>query len=411
MKTKEIAIIGAGISGLIAAHNLENAGYNYTVFEDKDRVGGRLKTDYREGLQFDHGFQILMTAYPAVQKYLDLELLHLEKFISGAKIFQNKNVETIGDPRQDLSLAFPTLKANIGSFADKRKILQLSRALNKKTLDDIFHAKEKTTHQYLTDYGFSAQIIDGFFKPFFAGIFLEEALETSSRHFEFVYKMLSSGDVALPKKGIQAIPNQLFAQLNRENFDFNKSVSSIKGQTIDFENGDQKSFDYIIIATDASRFLTNLKNQAVQWHQVENFYFKVDQKVYKKNFIGLMPITCVVNNFNYCNTSTDLNVLSVSVVREYDDTKEELIEQIKQELSEHAGITVTDCLKHYKIQKALPQMASVNYMMPASETQLTDHIFLAGDHLSNASLNAAMLNGESAAQAIIQRIKNGIINV
>ncbi|MDN6309816.1 MAG: FAD-dependent oxidoreductase, partial [Psychroflexus sp.] len=409
--TKEIAIIGAGMSGLVAAHNLESAGYNYTVYEDKDRVGGRLKTDYREGLQFDHGFQILMTAYPAVQKYLNLELLHLEKFISGAKIFKNKNVETIGDPRQDLSLAFSTLKANIGSFADKRKILKLSRTLKNKTLDAIFHAEEKTTLQYLIDYDFSEQIIADFFKPFFAGIFLEENLETSSRHFEFIYKMLSSGDVALPKKGIQAIPNQIYAQLNHENFDFNRSVSSIKGQTIDFENGDQKSFDYIIIATDASRFLSNLKNQAVLWHQVENFYFKVDQKVYKKNFIGLMPIDCIVNNFNYCNTSTDLDVLSVSVVRQHDYTKEELIEKIKHELLEHAGMTVTDCLKYYKIQKALPQMVSVNYMMPASETQLTDHVFLAGDHLSNASLNSAMLNGESAAQAIIQKIKNGIINI
>lgn len=411
MNTKEIAIIGAGMSGMIAAYNLEKKGYNYTVYESTDRVGGRLKTDYRDGLQFDHGFQILMTAYPAVQKYLDLDLLNLEKFISGAKIFKNLKVETIGDPRQDVSLAIPTLTADIGSFSDKLKVLKLSREVKKKSFDDIFLAEEKTTYKYLIDYGFSEEIINRFFKPFFSGIFLEEDLETSSRHFEFIYKMFSSGDVAIPKKGIQAIPNQIYAKLKRENFEFNKKVDSIKNQTVHFENGDQKSFDYIIIATDASRFISNLRKQTVQWHEVENFYFKVEEKIYKKNFIGLMPTETLVNNFNYCNFSSSENVLSVSVVRQHDLIQTELIEKIKEELAEHAGIKITECLKHYRIPKALPKMVSVNYMMPKTETQLTDHIFLAGDHLSNASLNAAMLNGESAAQAIIQKIENGIINI
>ena len=49
--------------------------------------------------------------------------------------------------------------------------------------------------------------------------------------------------------------------------------------------------------------------------------------------------------------------------------------------------------------------------MPPSETQLKDRIFLAGDQLSNGSLNAAMLNGESAARAVIAKIKDGFINV
>lgn len=410
MNTKEIAIIGAGMSGLIAAQNLEEKGYNYTVYESSDRVGGRLKTDYRDGLQFDHGFQILMTAYPAVQKYLDLDLLNLEKFISGAKIFKNQKIETIGDPRQDISLALPTLTADIGSFSDKLKVLKLSQEVKKKSLDDIFLAEEKTTYKYLTEYGFSKEIIDRFFKPFFSGIFLEEDLETSSRHFEFVYKMFSSGNVAIPKKGIQAIPNQIYAKLKRENIEFNKKVDSIKNQTIYFENGDEKSFDYIIIATDASRFISNLRKQAVQWHEVENFYFKVKERIYQKNFIGLMPTETFVNNFSYCNLSLNENVLSVSVVRQHNFSQPELIEKIKDELEKHAGITITECVKHYRISQALPKMVSVNYMMPKTETQLTDYIFLAGDHLSNASLNAAMLNGESAAQAIIQKIENGIIN-
>ena len=47
--------------------------------------------------------------------------------------------------------------------------------------------------------------------------------------------------------------------------------------------------------------------------------------------------------------------------------------------------------------------------MNASETQLTDSVFLAGDQLSNGSLNAAMLNGKAAANAVISKIEGSVI--
>ena len=76
-KEYNIHIIGAGISGLIAAQVLENYGYAPTVIEATDRVGGRVKTDRVNGYQLDHGFQVLLSAYPAAQKYLDYEALDL----------------------------------------------------------------------------------------------------------------------------------------------------------------------------------------------------------------------------------------------------------------------------------------------------------------------------------------------
>jgi len=72
MQDQKIAIIGAGLSGLVAAINLENAGFEPEIFEATDRAGGRVKTDYREGYIFDHGFQVLLTEYPATQKILKL---------------------------------------------------------------------------------------------------------------------------------------------------------------------------------------------------------------------------------------------------------------------------------------------------------------------------------------------------
>ena len=70
MQDHKIHIIGAGVSGLIAAQVLEEKGFSPIIMEATDRVGGRVKTDIVDGYQLDHGFQVLLTAYPAAQKYL-----------------------------------------------------------------------------------------------------------------------------------------------------------------------------------------------------------------------------------------------------------------------------------------------------------------------------------------------------
>jgi len=46
MQDHSAIIVGAGFSGLIAAEALTNAGWDVTVLEARDRVGGRAWTDH-----------------------------------------------------------------------------------------------------------------------------------------------------------------------------------------------------------------------------------------------------------------------------------------------------------------------------------------------------------------------------
>src|SRR5258707_12475535 len=41
---KKIAVIGAGLAGLSAAYELQSVGYEVTVFEAQNEVGGRVKS-------------------------------------------------------------------------------------------------------------------------------------------------------------------------------------------------------------------------------------------------------------------------------------------------------------------------------------------------------------------------------
>jgi phytoene dehydrogenase-like protein len=112
----KIHIIGAGISGLIAAKVLEENGFSPVILEATDKVGGRVKTDLVDGYQLDHGFQVLLTAYPEAKKHLDFQELDLQEFLPGAVVFKNKKQKIIGDPLKDPSLVFSTLFSGIGNY-------------------------------------------------------------------------------------------------------------------------------------------------------------------------------------------------------------------------------------------------------------------------------------------------------
>ena len=183
-----------------------------------------------------------------------------------------------------MSLLIPTLLSSVGTLADKVKILKLNALLKKKRNALIFQTEEKTTLQYLKDFGFSDEIITDFFKPFFSGIFLETELETSSRMFEFVYKMFGNGLAVIPKEGMQAIPNQLKSNLINTHFKFNSPVKEVKDRRIILEDESILESNITIIATDASALISNLKNQGTDWKSCDTLYFETKKSVIKQTF-------------------------------------------------------------------------------------------------------------------------------
>ena len=205
----DVLVIGAGIAGLTAAKLLKEAGKTVKLIEASNSIGGRVKTDLYQGYLLDHGFQVLLTEYPEAKKLLNYNQLHLKAFDPGAIILNQKGITEIGDPLRKPSTLVQTLISPVGSIFDKLKMLGLKLKLAGTSIEQIFEKKEITTWQYLKQVGFSEKMLNQFFKPFMTGIFLENELTTSSRMFEFVFKMFSEGDTAIPAKGMAEIPKQL----------------------------------------------------------------------------------------------------------------------------------------------------------------------------------------------------------
>lgn len=385
-KMPKVAVIGAGISGLIAAKELHNAGFEVAIYEQSDQPGGRVRTEFVDQTPFDVGFQVLLDQYPEVKSQLNLEALNLSRFEPGALIHWQTKTYRLTDLSRSLKGFWSTVCAPVGSLKDKLKLYSLSRRLKLKSIQAIFSGPNIDTLTYLKNLGFSDKIINSFFKPFFSGIFLEEELKTSARMFEFVFKMFAQGFAALPEQGIQAIAFQLQEQLKEINWNFNSTIT-------------QKNLP----DADVLLYSYQPENEQQNWNDVDVLYFSCNETPDQKPILHLVADEgSLINNFHYLKPLFKQagDILSVTVVANRGLSKEELALQVEQELLSLCNISTRKLLRHYRISKALPIIDKPTYAPSPKDLKLSDGVYCCGDRLANASLNAAMISGKMAAAAI-----------
>ena len=67
----ETVIIGAGLSGLSCAVQLEKEKKDYLLVEKANRIGGRVGSIYEKDKIYDIGFQVFNTAYKNTMQLID----------------------------------------------------------------------------------------------------------------------------------------------------------------------------------------------------------------------------------------------------------------------------------------------------------------------------------------------------
>ena len=407
MKRESVHIIGAGVSGLVCAIVLEKAGFSPVILEASDKIGGRLKTEMENGYPLDHGFQVLLTGYPSVKKYLNLKELNLIKLLPGAAVFRDGNQFKFGDPIRCLGFLPHLFLTKIASQNDKWKIFRLQAELKQLSVEEIFQRSELTTLEYLNKRGFSEQVIKCFFRPFYGGIFLESKLTTSSRMFEFVFKMFAEGNAAIPKGGMSEIPKQLFQKLNKTEIKYNSKVISIGDGILYLDNGDKLSTDNVVMAAEPPKNFLKSSLPEVKWKSCYNLYFEVDNNLLKKGLIGLCGNEGkLINNMFYPFKAFGIkkeHLISLTVIDFKSLEINVLINNVIKELEQDYGIQNPTFIKSFFIPKALPVIKDLKYKITEDKVCVSPGLFIAGDTQSNSSLNAAMLSGEVAANAIINK--------
>ena len=401
-KKTDIVIIGAGIAGLACAMKLKKNNRNFIIIEQSDRVGGRVGSIKENEYIFDLGFQIYNTEYYETNSLLNLKELKLKVFKPGASIYNGRRFEILSDPFRDPSTIFETFFSGMTTFKDKIKILTLKRALSSYCISED-QSEDMTTLKYLKSYGFSNKIINGFFKPFFSGIFLENQLETSSKFFKNVFSNFNKGYAAVPINGMQAIPDQMVKNLNPHNLLLgNKVIEAKNPEKIVLENNEIIEAKYMVL-TGGSNSLVN--NHIVEFNSVRTFYFSSRVKVKHSKYINLFPYDSLINNIAILssvseNYSPEGNTLFSITIIESDLSKSELIDIIQDKLSTYYG----DEKSNYIFMKEINiKQATIKQKTGYFDLKIEDkkNILFAGDYTTYGSIEGAVVSGIKTAEKLI----------
>ncbi len=397
----DVVIIGAGAAGLTAALTLQQAGLHALIVEADDRVGGRLATTRTDEYTFDHGFQVLQTAYPAVRRWLDLEALGVRAFEPGAEIFMPGGKRSqISDPLRRPRQLVRSLLSPVASVTDKLLTLKLVAYVRTRSSEQLFACREMSTHAYLEAYGFSAGYIDRFFRPFYGGVFLERDLVTSNRLFLFTFKMFAEGEAVLPKGGIQAVAEQLANLLGHENIQLNAEVTDVGSRKVVLNDGKRLEARVVVDTRPATSPF------AKSWKSTVVVYFSAPRTSLKPSVLGLVPGGCpagIVTDLTSVQPGyapVGKTLLSVSLQTPAHRTLDFYVDEIRKSLTPwfRDEMPTWEALRHFEVSRALPDAHHVEWEVEPTSL-LRNGIVYAGDATLAPSLHHAMRSGELAAEA------------
>lgn len=410
----DVIIIGAGLAGLSCARILQKHRINYLLLDGAEKVGGRIRTDIVDGFQLDRGFQVLQTAYPDAKEILSYPDLKLKSFFPGAMIRYQDKFHRLADPFRDLYTAAKGLFSPIGTLKDKLLVGMLRTQVAFGTLEKLLLKPEVTTLQRLKSFGFSDVIIDRFFKPLYSGIFLENELSTSSRAFDYNFRMMALGDICLPSEGMEAIPRQLLTMLDPAKIKLNSKVASLSENKVALASGETLTAPKIVLAVDQPQACKLLEvTVAPKMKTVTTLYFSASKAPTTAPILflnaqssGPVMNMCVPTNVCKSYAPVGKELISCSVLKHDFASEEMLFQKVLEQMKQWFGNEV-DAWKHvrtYKIINALPNQKPPLADVSSKPMQVLKGLYQCGDYGGIASIQTALQSGRLVGEALVQGV-------
>ena len=406
-----VTIIGGGIAGLACARRLHAAGIPFVLIEAARRLGGRIRTDRRDGYLLDRGFQVLQTAYPEARQVLDYGQLNLRPFAPGVMIRIQGRFFTIADPLRRPSHLVSSATAPFGTLGDRLRLLRLGYQVSRGSLEALFQAPEMTAGDYLQARGFSKTMIDRFFRPFFGGVCLDPQIRASSRVLQYVMRMFATGDAALPAQGMEAIPRQLASRLPTDRILVNRRAQSLNGHDIVMVDGSTWHSRAVVVATEAPA-TCKLLGQPLGVASISEtcLYFACDRTDWHTPFLvlngeGKGPVNNIAfpSRVSATYAPSGRSLASVVVLGNPVENDIQLAAGVKAQLVDWFGPEADrwEHLATYRIAHALPDQSPPTADPSQLNPMVRPGIFVCGEHGSLPGIQWALLSGRRAAESVI----------
>jgi len=393
---------------------LQEAGIDCVLLEASDEVGGRVRTDAGDGFLFDRGFQVLLPSSPEAARLLDYDKLDLHYFDAGCFVHRDGEFSPLMDPWRHPGRVWGSLFGPHGSLMDKMRLVRLRRRVSSVSIEALLQRPDVSIHQGLVEEGFGDEIQQRFFRPFLGSLLLDPELATSSRKFQWIFRMLVKGRAALPSNGIRAIGNQLAERISSERLRLNTRVRSIGQGRVSLEDGRDMLCGQIVVATDpatAVRFFDGLPEP--RFRAVCNLYYSMDEAPINGPVLLLNGDTSgPVNNLTFLSevvpTYAPRNraLASISVLGNPAISDRELDDAVRRQLVDWFGMAVGEWRleRMYRIDQALPEQLPGSWSSARSNARLQDWLVIAGDWRNLASINGALESGRLAAEAVLEKV-------
>lgn len=269
---QSIAILGAGITGLTAAHRLAKQGHRVRVFEKNNRVGGAVGTDIIDGWLCERGPNSLLEGNPAVTtliRELGLEGERLPANPAAKRRYLVRGGRPLATPSSPPSL----ISSPLFSFGAKMRLISELFKKPRKRPADISLAELVQSH-------FGREIVNYALNPFIGGVYAGDPRKLSARHsFPSLWAMeqehgsLIRGQIAQAKKrrsegiprggiisfkrGLQTLTDALADQLPEGALTLNASIETLINDSHwhiiwnDGQGAHNEEFDLVISALPA----------------------------------------------------------------------------------------------------------------------------------------------------------------
>ena len=454
---KKIAVIGAGISGLTAAYLLSKKGFDITVLEKNNSVGGSIESVFENGFLFDRGPNSALETTPVISQLikelrLENELLYASKQANKRYILRDNKLHSLPMSPQGL------IKTKL--FSGKAKLRLMAEPFIGRSNDGYYQSLAEFVKRRL-----GQEFLDYAINPFVAGVYAGRPEDLSVKSaFPKLYaleekygglivgtirsirerkkraevakqsaKMLSfkNGMIALPKAIEKYFEDRIFLSSEVTSIDQNQN-----GYTVSYQQNDtiNKLYCDAVLSTNPSYSAAKLFSKydkefkthadALYYPPVLVYYLVYDRKKIKQDLDGFGFLIPAKENKSFLGALWSSVIFSdrtdetkaaftlfIGGSRNPDFVKEDretLLTKVRKEFEALMGITANPVFSSERFwEKAIPQY-NLGYI--EHENFFDDFekrnpgIFISGNFRGGISVGDCIKNAEIVCNKIYENL-------